>query len=224
MIFDILLQNLASIVIFIITKLGYVGVIVAMAIESACIPLPSEIIMPFSGFLVSKGVFNFWLTSLAGAFGCLLGSAAAFWVGKTGGEDLVRFLIKKYGKFFLVFEYELDEAQEWFRKHGEMITFTSRLLPVIRTFISLPAGISEMNFLKFAFFTFTGSFIWSAALAYFGLTLGENWQALGIWFHKFDVLIVLGGVVLVFWYTRHKLKKHRRYLDNKNNQINTNLK
>jgi len=211
MIFNILIEALASFIIFVITRLGYLGIILAMAIESACIPLPSEIIMPFSGFLVSKGVFEFWLTALAGGVGCLVGSLIAFLIGRYKGEEFVRFLIKKYGKYMLIFEYEFDEAQEWFKKHGEIITFTSRLLPVVRTFISLPAGISEMNIKTFSFYTFVGSFIWSAALAYVGMKLGENWNTLGSYFQKFDIVIIIIGIATLAWYIQHKLKKHKRH-------------
>ena len=202
---------LAQFIIFLISKLGYLGIVLAMAIESACIPLPSEIIMPFSGFLVFKGEFNFWLVSLAGAIGCLLGSLLAWWLGARFGEKAIRQLIRRYGKFVLVFEYELDEAQEWFRRYGELITFTSRLLPVVRTFISLPAGIAQMNLARFSFYTFTGSFIWSAALAWIGLKLGENWNTLGSYFHKFDALIILSFLILAGWFVHHKLKKHRQW-------------
>jgi len=162
MIFEQIISILASIVIYIISNLGYAGIVLAMAIESACIPLPSEIIMPFSGFLVHEGVFNFWLVSLAGGFGCLVGSMIAYYIGHWKGEEWVRLLIRKYGKYILVFEYELDEAIHWFKKYGSAIAFTSRLLPVVRTFISLPAGISGMDVKKFAFYTFVGSFTWSA--------------------------------------------------------------
>jgi len=207
---DFILQPLADFVILIITKLSYFGIVLAMAIESACIPLPSEIIMPFSGFLVSTGVFNFWLVALAGGLGCLLGSVLAYAAGYYGGEKFVRNLIRKWGKYVLVFEYELDEAEEWFRKHGSLIAFTSRLLPVVRTFISLPAGISKMNFWKFSIYTFIGSFIWSGVLAWVGVKLGENWDTIGSYFHKFDLLIVFMGFGAAIWYVQHKLKKHKK--------------
>ncbi|PIS09635.1 alkaline phosphatase [Candidatus Beckwithbacteria bacterium CG10_big_fil_rev_8_21_14_0_10_34_10] len=205
-----IIQPLADFVIFLVNKLSYGGVVLAMAIESCCIPLPSEIIMPFAGFMVSKGVFNFWLVALAGGLGCLIGSMLAYAIGYFGGETLVRNIIKKYGKYVLVFEYELDEAEVWFRKHGEMIAFSSRLLPVVRTFISLPAGISKMNFKKFCFYTLTGSIIWSAVLGYIGKVLGENWNSLGTYFHKFDLAIVLSFFGLGVFYVDHKLKKHKK--------------
>jgi len=207
---DAIIQPLADFVIFLVTKLSYGGIVIAMAIESACIPLPSEIIMPFAGFMVSQGVFDFWIASFAGALGCLIGSVIAYAIGFYGGETLVRKIIKKYGKYVLVFEYELDEAEEWFRKNDDIIAFTSRLLPVIRTFISLPAGIAKMNFKKFCFYCFLGSFLWSVLLTYVGKMLGENWDTLGTYFHKFDLLIVLAFLAAGVWYVRHKLKKHKK--------------
>lgn len=207
---DFIIEILAKFIISIITRLSYFGVVFAMAIESCCIPLPSEIIMPFAGYLVSQGIFNLWVTALAGAIGCLLGSMIAYGLGYYGGETVVRNIIRKYGKYFLVFEYELDEAEVWFRKYGEVIAFSSRLLPVIRTFISLPAGISKMNFKKFCLYTFVGSFLWSLLLAWVGQKMGENWRSLGAIFHKFDVLILLAGIGAIAFYIQHKLKKHRR--------------
>jgi membrane protein DedA with SNARE-associated domain len=182
-----------------------------MAIESANIPLPSEIIMPFSGFLVSQGQFTFLGAVLAGTIGGTLGSLASYALGFYGGEKFIRNLIRRYGKYLLIFEYELDEAEEWFQKHGQLVTFTARLLPVIRTFISLPAGMSRMNVKKFTFFAFLGTFIWTIPLTYLGKTLGDNWDNLGKYFHKFDIAIVILGLAVVAWYVYHKLKKHAQY-------------
>lgn len=210
-----ILELLATFIIWLISSLGYAGIVLAMAIESASIPLPSEIIMPFSGFLVSTGQFNFWWVTIAGGFGCLFGSWAAYALGYFGGESLVRKVIKKYGKYVLVFEYELDEAKEWFKKYGATIAFTSRLLPVVRTFISLPAGISKMNFKAFSIYSLVGSLIWSGILAYFGKIMGENWNSLGTYFHKFDFIIVILGILTVLWYIRHKIKKVRKYKSKK---------
>jgi membrane protein DedA with SNARE-associated domain len=208
---NVIISFLANFIIALISSLGYVGVAIAMAIESACIPLPSEIIMPFSGFLVSTGHFNFWFVVLAAGIGGVAGSSVAYSVGYYGGEVAVRSLIRKYGKFVLIHEYELDEAEEWFRSHGEAITFFTRLLPVIRTFISLPAGIAKMNFKTFATYAFMGTVIWCTVLAYVGLVLGENWNTLGPLFHKFDALIAIVTVGLGLWYIRYKLKKIHRY-------------
>ncbi len=208
---DFVIAVLASFIINLITNLGYFGVAIAMAIESACIPLPSEIIMPFSGFLVSSGRFNFILVVFFAGVGGVLGSSAAYALGYYGGESVVRSLIRKYGKYLLIHEYELDEAEEWFRKYGQAVTFFSRLLPIIRTFISLPAGISKMYYPTFAIYAFLGTIIWSAALAYLGFVLGDNWNILSPWFHKFDFLIVIATLASAVFYVRYKLKKIHGY-------------
>jgi len=206
-----LIHFLGNIAMTIINKLGYAGIALAMGIESANIPLPSEIIMPFSGFLVSTGKFTLLGAVLAGSIGGTIGSLLSYALGFYGGETLIRKLIKKYGKYLLIFEYELDEAQEWFQKHGQLVTFTARLLPVIRTFISLPAGISKMDVKKFTFFAFLGTFIWTLPLTYLGKKLGDNWNTLGKYFHNFDVAIVVLFFLAGIWYIQHKLKKHARY-------------
>jgi len=206
-----LIEFLAHIAMTIIDSLGYAGVALAMAIESANIPLPSEIIMPFSGFLVSTGRFTFFNAVLAASIGGTIGSALSYALGYYGGEKLVRKLINKYGKYLLIFEYELDEAMHWFKSHGQLVTFTARLLPVIRTFISLPAGMSRMDFKKFTFFAFLGTFIWGLPLTYLGKTLGDNWNTLGKYFHKFDIVILVLGLITVAWYIIHKLKKNAAY-------------
>jgi membrane protein DedA with SNARE-associated domain len=186
-----------------ISTLGYGGIVLLMAIESACIPLPSEIIMPFSGYLVYTGRFNIWLVSIAGAFGCVVGSLVAYWVGMYGGRPL----IEKYGKFVLVSKHDLDLADRWFDRFGEIIVFVSRLLPAIRTFIAFPAGVARMNLKKFIIYTFAGSFPWCLGLAYVGQKLGERWETdprLKTLFHRFDFVI---GIVIVlaatWWIWRH---------------------
>ena len=206
---DFILAPVANFIIDFISSLGYFGVIAAMAISSACIPIPTEVIMPFSGFLVFKGQFSLINVTLAGGFGSLIGSWIAYFVGFRGGERVVRNLIKKWGRFVLVTEGELDMAIAWFQKHGEIIAFSSRLLPVVRTFISLPAGIAKMEIVKFSFFSLIGSLISCYFLAVVGMKLGESWDILGKYFHKFDLLIVLSGAALVAWYVHHKLKKIR---------------
>lgn len=208
---EALIEVLARFIILLISSFGYVGVALAMAIESASIPLPSEIIMPFSGYLVATGRFHFWLVVLAAGIGGVAGSLAAYAVGYYGGETFVRTLIRRYGKFVLIHEYELDESQEWFRRHGNAITFFSRLLPVIRTFISLPAGIARMNLMQFTLYAFLGTVLWCAALTYVGVILGENWSAIGPWFRKFDYVFLTVSLILGLWYIRHKLKKIHAY-------------
>jgi membrane protein DedA with SNARE-associated domain len=200
-----ILTFLSSVIIGLISATGYLGIILAMAVESACIPLPSEIIMPFSGFLVYRGRFSLWMVSLAGALGCSLGSALAYGLGAWGGRPLVI----KYGRYFLVHHQDLERADRFFARYGDKATFIARLLPVIRTFISLPAGISRMDFRKFLFYSFAGSFPWCFLLAWIGLKLGERWREIGGIFHKLDFLI--GGIIVaaVLWFVWAHWKKGR---------------
>jgi membrane protein DedA with SNARE-associated domain len=184
-----------------ISMFGYAGVAIMMAIESMCIPLPSEIIMPFAGFLVSQGRFTLWGIALAGAIGCVIGSVLAYWVGVYGG----RTFIEKYGKYFLITKHDLDIADRFFLKYGSGAVFFSRLLPVVRTFISLPAGIAKMNFAKFVIYSFLGSLPWTYALGYLGLKLGDNWDTLGVYFHKFDLVIGAILFVGVVWFVKRHL-------------------
>ena len=180
-----------------------------MAIESACIPLPSEIIMPFSGYLVSTGQMNLWLVGLAGAVGCVLGSLVAYWVGSNGGRPL----IEKYGRYVLVSRHDLDLADRWFANYGEIIVFVSRLLPAIRTFIAFPAGVARMNLKRFVIYTFAGSLPWCLGLAYIGQKLGEKWNqddTLKTWFHRFDFVIGIIGVLLAAWWIWRHIKHLRK--------------
>jgi membrane protein DedA with SNARE-associated domain len=198
-----LIEFLSGIIVSTISLLGYSGIVLLMAIESACIPLPSEIIMPFSGYLVSTGEMNLWGVAVAGAIGCVLGSLVAYWVGSKGGRPL----IEKYGRYVLVSRHDLDMADRWFANHGEIIVFVSRLLPAIRTFIAFPAGVARMNLKRFILYTFAGSLPWCLGLAYVGQKLGEKWNqddTLKTWFHRFDFLIGIVGVLLVVWWVwRH---------------------
>ena len=178
---------LSGFIVATISKMGYMGIVLLMAIESACIPLPSEIIMPFSGYLVSRGEMNLWGVGIAGAVGCVLGSLVAYWVGMYGGRPF----IEKYGRYILLSRHDLDIADRWFAKHGEVIVFVSRLLPAIRTFIAFPAGVARMNLTRFVIYTFAGSLPWCLGLAYVGQKLGEQWDkddTLKTWFHRFDFL------------------------------------
>lgn len=198
-----IIELVTAFIIATISTFGYGGIVLLMAIESACIPLPSEIIMPFSGYLVYTGRFNIWLVSIAGALGCVAGSLVAYWVGMYGGRPL----IEKYGKFVLVSKHDLDLADRWFDRFGEIIVFVSRLLPAIRTFIAFPAGVARMNLKKFVIYTFAGSLPWCLGLAYVGQKLGERWEQdprLKTLFHRFDFII---GIVIVlaatWWIWRH---------------------
>ena len=190
-----------------ISAMGYWAVIFLMAIESACIPLPSEVIMPFAGTLtatlVIDGVthaarFNLILVGLAGALGCLIGSVVAYWVGVWGGRPF----IGRYGKYVLISKHDLDTADRFFTKYGQAAIFISRLLPIVRTFISLPAGIARMPFGKFCLYSFLGSLPWCLVLAWLGQILGKNWKVLETYFRKFDVVIgilILAGIAWFLW-------------------------
>jgi membrane protein DedA with SNARE-associated domain len=181
-----------------------------MTLESALIPIPSEVTMPFAGSLVALGTFNFWFVVLVGTAGNLFGSLLAYWLGWWGQEAVVRKIIVKYGKYLLITEHEYDRSERWFKNHGELIVFVSRVLPVLRTFISLPAGVAKMNMKKFVIYTVVGCFIWSIFLTQIGVTLGNNWESLQGYFHKFDIVIVTICVGIVVWYVWHKLKHFRR--------------
>jgi membrane protein DedA with SNARE-associated domain len=197
---------LAGFIIGTISRLGYGGVVLLMAIESACIPLPSEIIMPFSGYLVSTGEMNLWLVGLAGAVGCVLGSIMAYYAGAWGGRPF----IEKYGKYILISHHDLDLADRWFQRHGDITIFVGRLLPVIRTFIAFPAGVARMSLWRFNLYTFVGSYIWSVGLAWIGMKLGEHWNTLGVYFHRFDAAIGVILFIAVVWYVRRHLQHMKR--------------
>jgi membrane protein DedA with SNARE-associated domain len=198
-----IIEILSGFIVATISALGYSGIVLLMGIESACIPLPSEIIMPFSGYLVSTGQFNLWGVGVAGAVGCVLGSLVAYWVGMYGGRPL----IEKYGRFVLVSHHDLDLADRWFARYGEIIVFGSRLLPVIRTFIAFPAGVARMKLSRFVIYTFLGSLPWCIGLAYVGQKLGEQWnknETLKTMFHRFDFVIgIVGLAAATWWIWRH---------------------
>jgi membrane protein DedA with SNARE-associated domain len=200
-----IITELSKFVINMISTFGYAGILLTMAIESACIPLPSEIIMPFSGYLVTTGQFTMLGVTLAGAIGNVLGSIVAYYAGVWGGRPFV----ERYGPYFLLSHRDLDVADRWFAKYGEAAVFFSRMLPVIRTFISLPAGIAKMNFSRFVLFTFVGALPWCYVLAYIGIRMGEHWEQLREYFHRFDLVIGLFLVVgLGYFLWSHWPKRH----------------
>ena len=205
-----MIETLAHLITNSISQTGYLAIFVLMTLESALIPIPSEVTMPFGGFLVGLGKLNFWAVVLIGSFGNLIGSLFAYALGYWGQEKFIRQLIKKYGKFLLITYDEVETAERWFRQRGELIAFGSRLLPVVRTFISLPAGFSQMNIFKFSLYTLAGSLIWSAVLTYLGVMLGENWNVLEVYFRKFNIVIVIAGVLIAGIYVYHKIQKIRR--------------
>ena len=184
---DKILSGLSGLIIGTISALGYGGIVLMMAIESACVPLPSEVIMPFSGSLVASGRFGLNKVAIAGAVGCLLGSYVAYFAGAHGGR---RFL-ERHGRWLLIAPHELEVADRFFEKWGSPAVFFSRLLPVVRTFIAFPAGVARMRLLPFTIYTVIGSYIWCLVLAYAGLKLGQHWKELAPYFHRFDTAIGL---------------------------------
>jgi membrane protein DedA with SNARE-associated domain len=198
---DHVLSALVSFIVAVISAAGYAGVIGLMTIESACIPLPSEVIMPFAGYLVSAGRFSLIGAATAGALGCNIGSTIAYLVAAHGG----RTAFERWGKYVLIRHEELDRAEHFFARYGAVTVFVGRLLPVIRTFISFPAGLARMPMLKFQLYSFIGSWPWCFVLAYVGMVLGARWDSDPTFrrlFHEFDAVILvvlLAGLAWFVW-------------------------
>lgn len=186
----------------------YLAVFLFMTLESMFVPIPSEVTMPFAGFLASLGKVNFWLVILVGGTANLLGSLIAYGIGYWG-QKRVHEWVRRYGKYLLVSVGEVERSEKWFRNHGELVAFASRLMPIVRTFISLPAGMAKMNVFKFSVYSFAGALIWSTVLTYFGFQLGKNWHSLEIYFRKFQFIIIAVFAILIFLYIYRKLKKVR---------------
>lgn len=204
-----LLAALAHFIIGVISASGYWGVLLLMAIESACIPLPSEIIMPFAGYLVHTGKLNLFLVATAGAIGCNLGSAVAYWIGAWGGRPLV----ERFGRYVLLDRRELDRVTRHFERFGGITVFVARLLPVVRTFIALPAGIARMPQWRFHIYTFLGSWPWCFVLAYIGAKLGEGWETdprFKAAFHRFHLIVVVVLVAGFAWFVWSHWKNRTR--------------
>ncbi len=204
-----IIETLSVFIIAVISAGGYAGIILLMAIESACIPLPSEVIMPFSGYLVYTGRFSLLWVATAGAIGCNLGSLVAYYVGYYGGRPLV----ERYGSYIFLSEKELHWADRFFEKRGDWAVLIARLLPVVRTFIALPAGIARMRQVRFHVFTFIGSWPWCYVLAWIGVRLGEKWNTdprLKQWFHRFDAVIMgvilVGAIWFVWTHWKHRIR------------------
>lgn len=203
---DTILQGLINWIESVITALGPWGIALLMAIESCNIPLPSEAILPFAGYLVSKGVFSIHTAAIYGAIGCVIGSLPSYYLGYFGGRKF----IEKYGKYFLISKHDLEIADKWVDKYGDWSFFICRMLPVVRTFISLPAGILKAKKRFFFTFTFLGSLVWSYLLVYVGVKVGQNTQSLKHLWHKFDALIIVICLILGGIY----IYKHIKHLKN----------
>jgi membrane protein DedA with SNARE-associated domain len=196
-----IITTIATFIIAIISAGGYLGIALLMGIESACIPLPSEIIMPFAGYLVYTGQLNLFWVATAGAIGCNLGSIPAYWLGAWGGRPAV----ERFGRFILLSRHDLDRTQTFFQKYGGITVLLGRLLPVVRTFIALPAGIARMNQFRFHLYTFIGSWPWCYLLAYIGMKLGNKWETDPRFkeiFHRFHLGVEIVLLVAIVWFVR----------------------
>lgn len=197
-----IISNLTNFIIQTISNSGYLGIFFLMVAESALIPIPSEVIMPFSGYLASTGKFNAVAVIMAGSIGNLIGSLIAYFVGVYLGRGFVL----KYGKYVLLKKSHLEIAESYFKKYGNRATFISRLLPAIRTYVSLPAGVAKMNLKKFVAYTLMGSIIWNTALTYIGITLGQEWESIRKYSSYFDAIVIIAVIVgiILYWKRRRK--------------------
>jgi len=186
-----------------ISTLGYAGIFFLMMLESMVVPVPSEFVMPFAGFLVAQGTFNFYLVIIASSLGSITGSLLFYYVGKTGGHALV----ERYGKYVLVDTQDIKRTEAWFKRRGELTVFLARLVPVVRHLISLIAGIGKMDVKKFSLYTIIGATIWNTILAYLGIYLGEHWEEVSQYMESLDliivVLLVVGVLYFVYRHLRH---------------------
>ncbi len=182
---------------------GYGGIFMLMALESMCLPIPSEIVLPFGGWLAYDGHMDWILVSLVGTAGCTAGSALAYWVGMKDGKAFVR----RYGRYVFLNEGHIDATERWFKKYGMPMIFLTRLVPVVRTFISLPAGMARVDFRKFIILTAGGSAIWCFSLTYIGYALGTHWRAIEVWFRQADILILVFLTAILLWWILSRRKK-----------------
>ncbi|MCE5213268.1 MAG: DedA family protein [Methanobacterium sp.] len=197
-----IVESVTEFAIHLIENLGYWGVFIGMTLESACIPIPSEVIMTLAGFVAYEGKMSLIGITIVGAVGNLIGSWIAYFIGIKGGRPF----LEKYGKYVLISHHKLDMAHDWFERYGHEAVLISRVLPIIRTFISLPAGIAEMDLKKFTIYTFLGSLPWCFALGYIGVMLGPDWSIIEKYFRYMDILVVIGVIIVVvyliykYWY------------------------
>jgi membrane protein DedA with SNARE-associated domain len=212
----ILTQILATIGLFcisVISSIGYFGVLILMIMESMILPIPSELVMPFAGFLISSGEMNFWIIVIFATIGSLIGSLISYYIGAYGGNRFVR----RYGKYFLLNEEHLMKTEQWFSKKGELTIFIGRFVPIVRHVISIPAGIGKMSLKKFMFYTVIGAGLWNAFLTYIGFVLGNNWEEIK---HYADyvswailgIIIIVGAYFLIKEIKKRKLKRKKKKL------------
>jgi len=192
-----------------IEAIGLAGIFFLMTLESMAIPVPSEIVMTFGGWLAYEGKLSFFWVGMAGTLGCVAGSIIAYKIGEYGGRPF----IVKYGKYLLLRESSVDDAEVWFKKHGNLAVFGSRLLPVVRTFISIPAGIAKMNLPIFILLSFLGSLPWCYALTYAGYYLGANYESINAYFNLFTIIVVIAAAALLYYYLYRRKKSRKKKKD-----------
>jgi membrane protein DedA with SNARE-associated domain len=199
---DVLMTAMALKVIALVASWGYWGIGILMAIGSCNIPFASEVTLPFGGYLVSIGRLTFWGTVLAGTIGGTAGSLVSYYIGLYGGRPF----LDRYGRYLGATPGRFALAEAWFARYDIFTVFFTRLLPIIRTFISLPAGVARVNIWIFTLYTFAGTLIWSILLTYVGIALGVNWQAISPWFHRFDLVLLAAVILLLVYLVWHRLK------------------
>ncbi len=200
---SLVLEAVSNFILLVIQKIGYLGIFFLMILQSFNVPIPSEITMPFSGFLAQRGIFNFWLVVLVGTVGNLAGAVISYYLAVYLISEKIR---NKYRILRILFsDARLDLAQKWFKKYGVFSVFFSRMVPVMSTFISFPAGLARMKISVFMFLTFLGSFIWCLFLTYLGFFLGENWTVIGAYFREFDYLILIFILTAAIWWLWRRL-------------------
>lgn len=206
MIFSIL-AAISSFILKMIGAMGYAGIFLLMLLESAGIPIPSEVIMPFSGFLVSIGRFHFWTAVLAGTLGNLAGSLLLYGIARRWGKPF----FEKFGKYFFFSLEDLALTERWFQKYGKISIFLGRILPIVRTYISFPAGLARMDIGVFNLYTLLGAFLWSWLFTFIGLKFGENWEQIVEQIRKFDFLILALILLAVFLHIKryNSKRKHK---------------
>lgn len=205
--FSIIINHIGQLAINIIQSLGYFGLVILMALESMVVPLPSELVMPFAGFLASQGKFSFIYVVIFSTLGSIIGSLISYYIGKYGGNPLVL----KYGKFLLLDANDLEKTEKWFGKRGERTIFISRFIPVVRHLISIPAGIGKMNIWKFIVYTAFGAAMWNAFLTYLGYVLGENWESMRKYSEYISIAVVIFLIIACAFFIRRHLASSNKY-------------
>lgn len=203
-----ILEPLARFSLNLISTLGYTGIVVVMILENLFPPIPSEVLMPFAGFLVSQGRFNLTLTIAMGVLGSILGAIILYYMGYVLGEEKVKKFIIRWGKFAFISATDLQNGEDWFNKHGEKSVFFARVVPIVRSIISVPAGFIKMSMIKFLVLTTIGTSVWTTFLTCLGVILGENWSVVGPIFKKFDYIVILIIFAAIAFFV-HKKKKVR---------------